>query len=101
MSCKLIDAKNFYKVIEDKYKFAIGDARKAYSDVLDTICDFLEVAPKCDDTGRWVNAFINGVHHYRCTNCGSYIEATWTANVTNFNFCPNCGKPMLPAKDIS
>lgn len=43
--------------------------------------------------GKWINTYIQGVHHYRCTNCGEYIEAIWTANF-DYNFCPNCGADM-------
>lgn len=43
--------------------------------------------------GKWTDAYISGVHHYRCTNCGEYIEAIWTANF-DYNYCPNCGARM-------
>lgn len=56
------------------------------------ICDsFTDAAPV--RYGSWVNAYISGIHHYRCTECGEYIEATWTANF-EYNFCPNCGARM-------
>lgn len=47
--------------------------------------------------GKWTNAYISGVHHYRCINCGEYIEATWTANF-DYNYCPNCGAIMNEEK---
>lgn len=43
--------------------------------------------------GRWINAHISGVHHYRCSKCGEYMEATWFANF-EYKFCPNCGSRM-------
>lgn len=47
--------------------------------------------------GKWTDAYVSGVHHYRCTNCGEYIEATWTANF-DYNYCPNCGADMRGGK---
>lgn len=43
--------------------------------------------------GKWIDASISGVAHYRCTECGEYIEAVWTANF-NYHYCPNCGARM-------
>lgn len=43
--------------------------------------------------GSWVDAYISGVHHYRCTSCGEYTEAIWHSNF-DYNFCPNCGAKM-------
>ncbi len=43
--------------------------------------------------GRWINAYVEGVHYYRCSECGEYIEAVWTANFI-FKNCPNCGACM-------
>lgn len=48
--------------------------------------------------GGWVDAYISGVHHYRCTNCGEYIEAIWTANF-DYSYCPNCGALMNGGKE--
>lgn len=39
MKMPFLDTDRLYENIEEKYKFAQGEARKAYSDVLDTICE--------------------------------------------------------------
>ncbi len=80
---------------------------KAINEFEDTHVPISEVAIKIGQTiqklptadvaevkhGKWINAYISGVHHYRCTNCGEYIEATWTSNF-DYNYCPNCGADM-------
>lgn len=43
--------------------------------------------------GRWINAYISGVNHLRCSVCGEYTETVWHANF-DYNFCPNCGAKM-------
>lgn len=43
--------------------------------------------------GHWIDARISGVAHYRCTECGEYIESVWTANF-DYHYCPNCGARM-------
>lgn len=53
--------------------------------------DLIEYAPVVQ--GKWINAYIGGVHHYRCSECGEYTEAVWHANFV-YNFCPNCGARM-------
>ena len=46
---RLIDADVFFKFVEDKYKNARGDARKAYSDVLDLICAAGDIIPASEE----------------------------------------------------
>lgn len=48
--------------------------------------------------GIWINAYISGVHHLRCSECGTYIEATFFANDYDVNFCPKCGEKMKNAE---
>jgi len=64
---------------------------------LQTHLNFVRNLPTADVKpvirGKWINTYIQGVHHYRCTNCGEYIEAIWMANF-DYNFCPNCGADM-------
>jgi len=64
---------------------------------LQTHLNFVRNLPTADVKpvirGKWINTYIQGIHHYRCTNCGEYIEAIWTANF-DYNFCPNCGADM-------
>ena len=43
--------------------------------------------------GKWINAYISGVHHLRCSECGEYTEATWHASF-DYKYCPNCGAKM-------
>lgn len=69
---------------------------------LQTHLNFVRNLPTADVKpvvrGKWINTYIQGVHHYRCTNCGEYIEAIWTANF-DYNFCPNCGADMRGGED--
>ena len=44
--------------------------------------------------GKLVEAWIHGIEHYRCTECGEYIEGVWLSNFY-YNYCPNCGAKML------
>lgn len=65
------------------------------------ICDSASVESVCGNFaaltpakhGHWVRARINSILHYRCSVCGEYIEAIWTANF-NYKYCPNCGAKM-------
>lgn len=43
--------------------------------------------------GKWIGASISGIDHYRCTECGEYIESVWTSNF-DYRYCPNCGARM-------
>lgn len=52
-----IDEDVLYTIIEEKYKSATGGERKAYSDVLDTICEM----PRVDVEHKRHNAFTIGV----------------------------------------
>ena len=64
-----------------------------YQDAINTATAFpaADVAPVRH--GRWINAYIRGQHHYRCSGCGEYTEATWHSNFV-YNYCPNCGAKM-------
>lgn len=74
---------HFFKFVDDNIKDTLEEAIKDQPMV-----ELAEVKH-----GKWTDAYISGVHHYRCTNCGEYIEAIWTANF-DYNFCPNCGAKM-------
>lgn len=45
-----LDEDVLYNIVEEKYKIAKGEARAAYSDVLDTICEMprAHVAPRAE-----------------------------------------------------
>ena len=43
--------------------------------------------------GKWTDAWIRGIEHYRCTECGEYIEGVRLSNFY-YNYCPNCGAKM-------
>lgn len=78
------------------------DAGNLHRGIVDALQSVIAEIPAADvkpvAKGKWINAYIQGVHHYRCTNCGEYIEAIWTANF-DYNFCPNCGADMRRANN--
>ncbi len=79
-----------------KLCYEIGEApcrSCGVDDALSDIEDYPAANVKLVVRGKWINTYMQGVHHYRCTNCGEYIEAIWTANF-DYNFCPNCGADM-------
>jgi hypothetical protein len=47
---RYLDEDVLYSIVEEKYKIAKGEARAAYSDVLDTICEMprADVKPRAD-----------------------------------------------------
>lgn len=59
---------------------------------VELVCGNFEALPPANH-GRWISADISGVPYYRCSACGEYIEAVWTANF-DYKYCPNCGAKM-------
>lgn len=94
-----IDEDRLYEKIEEKYKFAQGEARKAYSDVLDTICEMPSADVQEVRHGRWILPRKKGcvtydeVAYKECSECG---EVTFLAKTkySQMNYCPNCGAKM-------
>ena len=50
-----LDEDRLYENIEEKHKFAQGEARKAYSDVLDTICEMPSADVEEIMNERWIS----------------------------------------------
>lgn len=77
---RYIDEDRLYSNIEEKYKVAQGDARKAYNDVLDTICEI----PTAD-----------AVEVVRCKDCIYYHreirECEWFSEKSD---CGTTGSPV-------
>lgn len=47
----------------------------------------------------WATAYVSGIEHERCCNCGTYVESTFFANDYAVNYCPNCGADMREEAD--
>ena len=89
-----IDEDRFYENIEEKYKFAQGEARKAYSDVLDTICEMPRADAQEVRHGRWINESrqMYGPISAQCSVC-ELFSGTWLRNAP-YKYCPHCGAKM-------
>lgn len=81
---RYIDEDRLYSNIEEKYKVAQGDARKAYNDVLDTICEI----PTAD-----VQEVI------RCKDCKYSCEEKPVFGITDYS-CIKLGIHCLDANDF-
>ena len=81
---RYIDEDRLYSNIEEKYKVAQGDAREAYNDVLDTICEI----PTAD-----VQEVI------RCKDCKYSCEEKPVFGITDYS-CIKLGIHCLDANDF-
>ena len=70
-----LDTDRLYENIEEKYKFAQGEARKAYSDVLDTICEMPSADVHEVRHGHWITKDLDNFRKIecKCSECG-YIR---------------------------
>lgn len=84
-----LDEDRLYENIEEKYKFSQGEARKAYSDVLDTICEMPSADVEVVRHGRWITIGKDITERVVCSNChshkGSFMKPP---------FCNQCGALM-------
>ena len=87
-----IDEDRLYGNIEEKYKFAQGEARKAYSDVLDTICEMPRAYVEEVRHGYWAKVS-EPMPIYICSICLNRNLFKDGNNVLS-NFCPHCGAKM-------
>jgi hypothetical protein len=67
---RYLDEDVLYNIVEEKYKIAKGEARAAYSDVLDTICEMprADVKPRAE-VAREIFEKIRNIlnkHYYAC-----------------------------------
>lgn len=88
---RYIDEDRLYINIEEKYKVAQGDARKAYNDVLDTICEIPTADVQEVRHGHWVREVteIEDTYYFKafCSVCNRRA-------VVKYKFCPHCGAKM-------
>lgn len=80
-----IDEDRLYENIEEKYKFAQGEARKAYSDVLDTICEMPEADVREIRYAKRISYHDDYGNHKKCSVCGRRLSAV------KAKYCSNCG----------
>ena len=74
-----------YIQIETLYKSATGEARKAYSNVLDIICDNTQI----HSTGYWI---FEAGKIPKCSICGKYSDDA--DEYGDAICCPFCGSSM-------
>ena len=67
-----LDTDRLYDNIEEKYIFAQGEASKAYSDVLDTICEIPSADVQKVRHGHWIDDKETG--SLWCSECGHFTD---------------------------
>ena len=93
---RYIDEDRLYSNIEEKYKVAQGDAREAYNDVLDTICEIPTADVQEVRHGRWIYCGHHEFHGhvFECSVCGRYLFANSKEDVYwEYPYC-HCGTKM-------
>lgn len=87
---KYIDADLLYTNMENKYKFAQGQQRTAYRDILDTICDMTETS--ISSNLEWISVrdrLPNKTGFYLCAinrhKYWNYMELSYSAKHKLFN----------------
>lgn len=93
---RYIDEDRLYSNIEEKYKVAQGDARKAYNDVLDTICEIPTADVQEVRHAKWIYCGHHEFHGhvFECSVCGRYLFANSKEDVYwEYPYC-HCGAKM-------
>ena len=93
---RYIDADRLYSNIEEKYKVAQGDAREAYNDVLDTICEIPTADVQEVRHAKWIYCGHHEFHGhvFECSVCGRYLFANSKEDVYwEYPYC-HCGAKM-------
>lgn len=93
---RYIDEDRLYSNIEEKYKVAQGDARKAYDDVLDTICEIPTADVQEVKHAKWIYCGHHEFHGhvFECSVCGRYLFANSKEDVYwEYPYC-HCGAKM-------
>lgn len=93
---RYIDEDRLYSNIEEKYKVAQGDARKAYNDVLDTICEIPTADVQEVKHAKWIYCGHHEFHGhvFECSVCGRYLFANSKEDVYwEYPYC-HCGAKM-------
>jgi hypothetical protein len=80
-----LDEDILYNNVEEKYKSAKGEARAAYSDVLDTICEMprADVAPK-SEVAMEIFAEIEKIRTKEIHKCETMREKEYTHTQRNY-----------------
>lgn len=93
---RYIDEDRIYSNIEEKYKVAQGDAREAYNDVLDTICEIPTADVQEVRHAKWIYCGHHEFHGhvFECSVCGRYLFANSKEDVYwEYPYC-HCGAKM-------
>ena len=93
---RYIDEDRLYSNIEEKYKVAQGDAREAYNDVLDTICEIPTADVQEVRHAKWIYCGHHEFHGhvFECSVCGRYLFANSKEDVCDeYPYC-HCGAKM-------
>ncbi len=93
---RYIDEDRLYSNIEEKYKVAQGDAREAYNDVLDTICEIPTADVQEVRHAKWIYCGHHEFHGhvFECSVCGRYLFANSKEDVyVEYPYC-HCGAKM-------
>lgn len=93
---RYIDEDRLYSNIEEKYKVAQGDAREAYNDVLDTICEIPTADVQEVRHAKWIYCGHHEFHGhvFECSVCGRYLFANSKEDVYwEYPYC-HCGAKM-------
>lgn len=93
---RYIDEDKLYSNIEEKYKVAQGDAREAYNDVLDTICEIPTADVQEVRHAKWIYCGHHEFHGhvFECSVCGRYLFANSKEDVYwEYPYC-HCGAKM-------
>ena len=88
---RYIDGDALFSEVTNSYRWATGEARKAYRNVLDMICDADNKDVEEVRHAKWVDE--------NCSNCGTRMPITtvyYRGNLVfkyegEINYCPNCG----------
>lgn len=93
---RYIDEDRLYSNIEEKYKVAQGDAREAYNDVLNTICEIPTADVQEVRHAKWIYCGHHEFHGhvFECSVCGRYLFTNSKEDVYwEYPYC-HCGAKM-------
>lgn len=104
---RYIDGDALFSEVTNSYRCATGEARKAYRNVLDMICDADNKDAEEVRHGKWVTITIprhdpHGEKRLLCTNCEHAWRKELLTDITFGDFpkrCPECGAHMKKEKE--
>lgn len=88
---RLIDAEPLVHKFYELYKYATGDARKAFSKAIDVVADTetVDAVPVLRSKWRWDTEDI-----YICSRCERRVHVEEVIGRPVFEYCPYCGAKM-------